>query len=219
MSTPSSSDGIASAVPIKFRAARAVRRALGIDREKRWNTQYANGGWKWLHNLDELAHHSVLAGYFARLKPGGSLLDVGCGTGAFQEQLRGCYSRYLGTDFAEPVSQASVNVDEFTNFEAADMNDFATAERFDAIVFNESMYYHHDTLAGMRRYEEFLAPEGIFLVSMHGKERNDDIWARLETRYRVLDAVTMQNSRGTKWTTKVLVLSGNSLLTLHPPTS
>jgi SAM-dependent methyltransferase len=207
-----------SAVPFAFRAARAVRRALGVDRATRWNTEYASGSWQRLRNLDELAHHAVLAGYFARLKPGGTLLDVGCGEGVFQEQLRGCYSRYVGTDFAEPVRQASVRCDPCTRFVEADMNDFTTSERFDAIVFNESIYYHHDPVAGLRRYEQFLAPDGVFLLSMHCKERNDALWSRLEERYQVLDAVTLQNRRGTKWTTKVLVLPGNSLLALHPAT-
>ena len=208
-----------TAPPLGFRMARAVRRTLGIDRERRWNTEYAEGGWKWLRNLDELAHHAVLAGYFARLKPGGTLLDVGCGEGVLHEQLRGCYSQYVGTDFAEPVRQALGKQDERTRFIAADMNDFSTTELFDAIVFNESIYYHHDPMVGMQRYENFLAPDGLFLVSMHGKERNDAIWAVLDQRYVTIDAVTMTNRRGTSWTTKVLALPGNTLIALHPDTA
>ncbi len=194
-----------SAVPLGFRLARAFRRVLKLDRETRWNSQYANGGWEWLRNLDELAHHCVLAGYFARLKPGGSLLDVGCGNGVFHAQLRGCYSRYHGIDFAAAVEQARLTGNDRSTYEVADMNDFSTDDRFDAIVFNESIYYHRDPRVGMRRYEEFLNPGGVFLVSMHEKERNALLWAALEERYAVLDAVTMQNLKGTQWTTKVLV--------------
>ena len=160
----------------------------------------------------------MLAGYFARLKPGGTLLDVGCGEGLFQEQLRGCYSRYVGTDFAEPVRQASVRQDDRTHFVEADMNDFTTSERFDAIVFNESIYYHHDPVAGLRRYEQFLAPDGVFLVSMHGKTKNDALWEELSARYVAIDSVTMQNCRGTSWTTKVLALPGSGMAEAHPPT-
>jgi len=204
-----------SALPFTARVARGLRRAVGMDRETRWNREYAQGGWEWLRNLDELAHHCVLAGYVAYLKPGGSVLDVGCGEGVFQEQLRGAEARYLGVDFEEPVKKAQHKVTATTRFAVADMNEFTTGERFDAIVFNESIYYLHDLMAGLQRYEQFLAPDGVMLISMHGKERNDALWAGIDARYTVLDAVTMQNARGIKWTTKALVPPGSSF-TLRP---
>jgi 2-polyprenyl-3-methyl-5-hydroxy-6-metoxy-1,4-benzoquinol methylase len=195
----------ASALPLAARVARGLRRAVGMDRETRWNREYAEGGWDWLRNLDELAHHCVLAGYVSYLKPGGSVLDVGCGEGVFQEQLRGAEGRYLGVDFEEAVKKAQHKITATTHFAVADMNEFTTTETFDVIVFNESIYYLHDLMAGLRRYEQFLAADGVLLISMHGKERNDALWAEIDARYTVLDAVTMQNARGIKWTTKALV--------------
>ncbi len=193
-----------SGASLRFRFARAFRKLLRLDRERRWNRQYAEGGWEWLRNLDELAHHAVLAAYFARLKPGGSVLDVGCGEGVFHEQLRGCYSRYLGIDFAAPIERAQTKVDASTRFVVADMNDFDTTERFDAVVFNESFYYHHDPRFAAAQYERFLAPEGVFLVSMASSPRIATLWDMLGERYRVLDEVTMHNAKGTQWITKVL---------------
>ena len=78
-------------------------------------------------------------------------------------------------------------------------------ERFDVIVFNESIYYLHDLMSGLARYEPFLADDGVILISMHGKERNDALWAQVDARYRQLDAVTLTNHRGIRWTTKALV--------------
>ena len=191
---------------LRFRFVRAVRRVLRIDRERRWNAQYAAGTWTRLRELDELAHHAVLAGYFARLKPGGSLLDVGCGEGVFHEQLRGCYSRYVGCDFAEAVRVANAKSDERTLFVTADMHDFTTSERFDAIVFNESLYYHHEPLQGLLRYAEFLLPDGVLLISMHRTERNDRLWAQFDAHFTVRDAVHLTNQQGVQWTTKVLMI-------------
>ena len=191
---------------LRFRFVRAVRRVLRIDRERRWNAQYAAGTWTRLRALDELAHHAVLAGYFARLKPGGSLLDVGCGEGVFHEQLRGCYSRYVGCDFAEAVRVANAKSDERTSFVVADMHDFATSERFDAIVFNESLYYHHEPLQGLQRFAEFLLPDGVLLISMHRTERNDRLWAQFDAHFTVCDAVQLTNQQGVQWTTKVLMV-------------
>lgn len=198
-----------TALPLTARVARGLRRAVGLDRESRWNREYAEGGWDWLRNLDELAHHCVLAGYVSYLKPGGSLLDVGCGEGVFQEQLRGAASRYLGIDFEEAVKKAQAKITTTTRFAVADMNEFTTTETFDVIVFNESIYYLHDLMAGLQRYEQFLAADGVVLISMHGKERNDALWAAIDGRYTVLDAVTMENRRGVRWTTKALVPPGS----------
>ncbi len=199
-----------AALPLGARLTRGVRRMLGVDRERRWNSEYAKGGWEWLRNLDELAHHCVLAGYVAYLKPGGAVLDVGCGEGVFQEQLRGAAGRYFGFDFEEPVRKASRKATETIQFAVADMNEFVADEQFDVIVFNESIYYLHDLMAGLLRYEQFLKPDGILLISMHGKERNEPLWAQIDARYSVLDAVTMVNRKGVKWTTKALVPPGGS---------
>ena len=196
---------LANAAPLGFRVMRAIRRALHIDRERRWNAEYSKGGWDWLRNLDELAHHAILAGYFRRLKPNGAVLDVGCGDGVLLDLIRGSYSRYLGIDFAAAIRLAEAHTDAQTAFQTADMNEFSTAERFDAIIFNESAYYHHNAVAGMRHYETMLASGGVFLISMHGKERNDAIWTLLDERYAVADAVTVRNQSGVTWTAKVLV--------------
>ena len=132
-------------------------------------------------------------------------LDIGCGEGVFQEQLRGAAGRYLGVDFEEPIRQAQHKVSDHVRFVVGDMNEFTTSERFDVIVFNESIYYLHDLMSGLARYEPFLADDGVILISMHGKERNDALWAQVDARYRQLDAVTLTNHRGIRWTTKALV--------------
>lgn len=199
-----------SALPLSARLARAVRRTLRMDRERRWNTEYATGGWDWLRNIDERAHHSVLAGYAAYLKPGGSLLDVGCGEGVFQEELRGAAGRYMGVDFEQAIQKAQHKVNATTRFVVGDMNEFTVAQKFDVIVFNESIYYLHDTLTGVQRYESMLAPDGVLLISMHGKERNDALWAALDARYTTLDRVTITNARDVRWTVKAMVPPGSS---------
>jgi SAM-dependent methyltransferase len=199
-----------SVMPLPARMARAVRRALGIDRESKWNRAYASGDWDWLRNLDEMAHHAVLAGYAATLKPDRRVLDMGCGTSRFHAQLRGCYREYVGVDFAEPVRQAALLANERTHFEAGDMNDYVPTGIFDLIVFNESLYYLVDTLGGLQRYERYLAPDGVLLISMYGKESNDAIWNKVQSRYVVLDSVMMTNRSGVSWTTEALVPPGST---------
>jgi 2-polyprenyl-3-methyl-5-hydroxy-6-metoxy-1,4-benzoquinol methylase len=187
-----------------FRLARAARRLLGIDRERRWNTQYASGGWDRLHNLDELAHHAVLAGYCTRLKPDGAILDVGCGDGLFHTHLNNRYGSYLGIDFEEPVRRASHKANDQTKFLAVDMHDFTTDARFDVIVFDESLSYHQNPVAGLLRYQTMLAAQGVFLISMHRTPKTDLLWTAFDEHFTVADAVTITNQKDVMWITKVL---------------
>jgi 2-polyprenyl-3-methyl-5-hydroxy-6-metoxy-1,4-benzoquinol methylase len=190
---------------LRFRAARAIRRFLHIDRERRWNSEYAAGDWSRLGILDELAHHSILAGYLRKLKPGGSVLDVGCGEGLLRVQLGDACGLYLGIDFAEPVRLAATHASATTRFEVADMHEFTTSARFDAIIFDESLYYYQDQVAGLRRYTAMLAPNGVLLLSMHRTARTADVWARIAEEFESLDEVVVTNRTDVSWTVKALV--------------
>lgn len=190
---------------IRFRITRAVRRLFRIDRERRWNAEYVAGDWSRLARLDELAHHAVLAGYLRNLKPGGSVLDVGCGEGLLRTQLGDACGLYLGIDFAEPIRLASAHATERTRFAIADMHDFTTIERFDAIIFDESLYYYKNQVAGLQRYTTMLAPQGVLLVSMHRTARTAVVWAQIAEQFDSLDDVEVTNRSGVAWTVKALI--------------
>jgi 2-polyprenyl-3-methyl-5-hydroxy-6-metoxy-1,4-benzoquinol methylase len=201
-----SNNGTVPSLSLRARTARAVRRLLGVDRERRWNREYAAGSWDWLARLDEMAHHAVVAGYVAHMKAGGTVLDMGCGEGLLLDHLRGAAGGYLGVDFREAVARAMVRRGtDGVRFLAADMNDFTTEERFDVVVFNESIYYLADGVQGLIRYDRFLKPGGVLLLSMHGHPRNDRLWVQVEEFYTVVDGVTITNKAGTTWRVKALV--------------
>lgn len=179
-----------------------------VRRRRRWNRQYAAGEWAWLARPGELARYSVLAGYALELKPGGALLDVGCGEGLLRERLHpAAFTQYVGIDFEEPIRRAAPRIDEHTRFVAADMNFFVPDVAFDVIVFNESLYLFRNVAEGLKRYETFLAPNGLFLVSMHGGPKTEAIWTLLRERYPVIDEVTIANRDGATWTCKALASS------------
>jgi SAM-dependent methyltransferase len=167
---------------------------------EKWNAQYAAGRWTAFDRLDELAHYSVLAGYALDLKPGGTLLDVGCGDGVLRGRLHpAAFSRYVGLDFAEAIARARHRADERTEFVVGDMCDFEPATTFDTIVFNESLYYAPDPLMQLRRYAGRLTADGLLLISTHLKPHTQHLWDQIGASFDVVDRTMVTNSRGTAW--------------------
>jgi SAM-dependent methyltransferase len=170
-----------------------------------WEEQYRKGGWEFMRRLDEVARYSVIAGFLHHLKPGGSVLDVGSGEGLLADHLRPFgYSRYLGVDLAETaIRQAAGRQDAKTAFAAADAESYQPPDRWDAIVFNECVYYFDDPVGSVRRYEAFLEEGGVFIVSTFRSRRADVIVKRLLETYRLLEETAVTNRKGT-WVVRVL---------------
>lgn len=170
-----------------------------------WEAQYRSGGWEFMRGLDEIARYSVIAGTLHHLKPGGSVLDVGAGEGLLADHLRPFgTSRYHGIDLSETaVQQAASRADANTTFAAADAESYTPPGRWDAIVFNECVYYFNDPLGTVQRYEACLEDGGLFVLSTFRSRRADVIVRRLLERYRLLEETAITNRKGT-WVVRVL---------------
>jgi len=177
-----------------------------------WETQYLNGDWDHLNKLEHVPLYSVLAGYFQFFKQGGSILDVGCGEGIFQERIGlNSYSKYVGIDISnEAIKSASYKEDEKTYFKRIDVNNFETTETFDIIVFSEILYYLGYTIIPkfMKKYESFLKKDGMFIISMMDNPNTNEIWRTLESMYPLIDKTEISNKSGHSWTCKVFFPTG-----------
>lgn len=179
---------------------RLLNRIRGRTPQSRWDKRWAEPAFYSEFPIGELAHYSVLAGYHKRLKPGGSLLDVGCGAGVFLDHLHAdSYSAYVGVDFPKAVERGQHLVGPRVSFAGSDLRDYSPTRKFDSIVFNEVLYYIDDPIAEVRRYEAFLEPSGVFLASMHRKEGSERMWERIEDSFGMIDLLTIQNRNGTGW--------------------
>lgn len=166
-----------------------------------WDAQYAQGEWDHLAGLSELAHYAVIVGYGTFLKPGGSVLDVGCGEGVLHTRwLPHGYSRYVGLDISEvAVQKLADRTDDRTEFLAADADTHTPDGRFDVIVFNESLYYLNDPMASLARYATALNPDGVIIVSMfQGSRRSRAIVGAVRREHHVVDS-TRTTQGATSW--------------------
>ena len=182
---------------LKWLVGRGRRPDSLLQSAQTWEAQYAAGRWDFLAQLSELARFSVLAGYICHLKPGGAVLDTGCGQGVLLRRLpASCYSKYVGIDVsASAISVAQEHGNECSTFLAADCEEYSPAEHFDVIVFNEVLCCLRDPLRTVERYVRSLNPGGLLLVSLCTAARGSaTVLGQLKRAYATVDEVRVVHS-------------------------
>ena len=171
-----------------------------------WEEQYTSGHWNYLHSLDELGRFSVMIGYLRTLKPDGAVLDIGCGEGLLFERMQQAGTQYLGID----ISSAAISKARSRGtgaFLCADAERFVPTEDYDAILFNESLYYFVDPIGAVVRYAAALRPGGIMIVSTFLRSRRGRAILRaLKRKFTVLDETSITHDTRV-WTCSVLAPS------------
>lgn len=144
-----------------------------------WEDQYRRGKWERLHDAQE--NTEWIAGRLARRNKGpdslSSILDVGCGEGALLESIvrTGASVRYTGIDIsATAIGRAKATLPS-GNFLVMDVEHPTLDGRYDAIVFNEILYYV-DATAALAAYRPFLNPGGSIVISMYRSWRTSLLW-------------------------------------------
>jgi len=168
-----------------------------------WDKQYGRGVWSFLNSIDELAHNSIIIGYLQFFNKMGSILDVGCGEGILQEKLyRIGYRSYTGLDISgEAIKKAKRKKYKQTEFIESTVDEFTTKKKFDAIVFNEILYYLENPLLIIKKYEQYLASGGIIVISMFSGSKSRSIWKKLALEYS-FDETSVANKKGNHWICK-----------------
>jgi SAM-dependent methyltransferase len=175
-----------------------------------WEKQYRDGVWSYLDEAGELARYGVVAAAVRRFRPGGTVLDLGCGEGLLADHLRpDGYRRYLGIDLSLTAvaaavrrapgragAQADRDAAPATRFAVADAEDWPLRGVFDAVVLNECLYYLRDPLAVARRALAALRPGGILVVSMFRTGRTGGLARLLARELPLLEEVVLSSGRG-----------------------
>jgi SAM-dependent methyltransferase len=163
------------------------------------NTEQARDGWARLRHVNELARYSVIQGFVQHFATDASVLDVGCGDGILQERLR--YGRYLGIElFADAVERAAAREDHRTRFVQADATSYVPEESFDAIIWNECLYYLENPVETVERYLRFLRPNGVMIVSMfYQTYATRRLFRLIDQRVERVASVRVSNDEGACW--------------------
>jgi SAM-dependent methyltransferase len=161
---------------------RGLLLAHGPKRIKRslWNAEFARGRWE---NLARTIG-DCLYPYLEQYGNGGSILDLGCGSGNTGTELAAnAYHDYTGVDISDVAIDKARKIaeedgrTEKNRYIQSDIFSYEPTQQFDVILFRDSIYYvPGPKVKGMLdRYSKFLKQGGVFIVRLwtaNGKYRS-----------------------------------------------
>jgi len=180
--------------------------------KEEWDASYIAGDWDYMRRSDELEHYKTILSEcyeFGGGRDGDAyILDVCCGEGILLDLLPSdWYTRYVGVDLSDvAIQRAKDKENEYVSFVREDVRHFQTSERFSIIVFNECLYYFQQPLALLKRYEHYLSPNGVIIISMYQEHSNqrEDLWNRIGASYVIENEHKIENSKGLIWIVKTV---------------
>lgn len=151
--------------------ARALLQRWGPRPLKRrlWDHEFSHGRWDGIAETPGDPVYEVIV----RHARGGSILDLGCGSGNTGCELpAGCCSAYLGVDVSGVALEAARRRSEacgrgsINRYVQADIATFSPGEQHDLILFRETIYYLPERRipAVLRRYSRCLRPGGVIVI-------------------------------------------------------
>lgn len=182
------------------------RHPVSVDK---WDTEYSEGDYiERLDTITHVAHHAIILGYLTYGAREPMILDIGCGHGRLLQLLAGIdYAEYLGVDWSkEGIEHARSLMIPRTRFEVADMNQWDTAQRFDAVVLNNCLSYADDPRAMFERTLAWLTADGRVIVAMYRGLGARYIWSGIMASQvdQVAACAVQDDGTGAVWDVKVL---------------
>ena len=178
----------------------------GLVSRANWDREYATGGWERLRSADELARYAAIVDLLHSMPKGGTVLDVGAGSGRLLELLGTTeFGGYLGIDLSEEALKqaASLGVPN-ASFAQSDAESFCPKQKFDAIIFNEVAYYLKRPAQVLERYERYLRPGGKLIVSMFACAPARWTWRQLDRSFDYVEQRHARNERNSVWDVRVV---------------
>lgn len=173
-----------------------------------WEQEFKDNKWDYLSDINQLSRYSIIVGYFNFWFEDGSILDLGCGQGLLLHRLNGInYKLYVGLDVSEEAVKRAANI--ATNkdkFVCSEISSYEPDQKFDMIVFNESLYYLGKPIEVIKKYKNFLSKDGKIIISMwDNNERNNKLWKDVDRSFKVVDGLRLQKiQRKSSWVIKVI---------------
>lgn len=177
---------------------RLVLRNTNLFKRIIWDYEYRSGDWDYIDYPP--------AGHFARIIEkhlrGGSILDLGCGTGKTISALS-TFSRYTGVDVS-PVAVGRGR-EAFSNrenvfFVAADIATWEDEQRYDVVLWSEVIYYfdRKKIVPVLNRYQGFVADGGVQIVQLYSKDQQAAVVELIRENFIVVAEHETEDQEGNR---------------------
>jgi 2-polyprenyl-3-methyl-5-hydroxy-6-metoxy-1,4-benzoquinol methylase len=177
----------------------------GVSNKQTWEREYAEGAWRGLGTGDDADRYAIILGHLLRRANPASLLDVGCGSGQLLQFVSHAkLAGYVGVDISEEaITQARDRGFDKATFCAGTAESYTPDRTFDVIVFNEVVFYLKDPRTVLERYQTYLEPAGLLLVSMLDCPFSLLLWHKLSRGF-VTRQRTQVSGGALSWTIRAL---------------
>jgi 2-polyprenyl-3-methyl-5-hydroxy-6-metoxy-1,4-benzoquinol methylase len=187
---------------ITGRIASFVKRKT--SQKYKFNLQYEQKKWEGMRDIADLGRYSIIVGFVRYYFKNPRILDLGCGEGILLEKFASTdYTHYTGIDFSDvAIDNARKMGCERADFAVGDLNKLSVDGTFDAIIYNESLYYLNRPQAAVSKLVKNVAAGGKFIFSMvdkRGHER-EGLWNELNEILKPVDKSKVTNANGDSWT-------------------
>jgi len=176
-----------------------------------WDLQYRLGMWDDLDTATGAQVVTLLEKYTA--KP--DILDLGCGKGINLHLTANRYHHYHGVDISNSsIQSARKHARPNTSFEVADILRYESAERYDAILLREVLYYipMQQITEFLRRTAGFLKPDGKIFIQLWDKNScTEYIDIIANVGFRVLEEQVAKRDNAPESTVIVLQMPPSSV--------
>ncbi len=157
-----------------------------------WNAEFSQARWDC---LDTTVGDCVYS-YIEKAATGGSILDLGCGSGSTANELSAnTYRDYTGVDISDvAIDKARKRTEkngraDKSRFFHSDISSYVPAQQFDVILFRDSIYYvaRPRIRPMLDRYSKYLNQGGVFIVRMDGGGKRGSIVEIIERNFDILE--------------------------------
>jgi trans-aconitate methyltransferase len=154
---------------------------------------YKSGCWDYFETEHSMEMVEVVEKYANK----GRVLDIGCGPGILASLLNSdSFEYYCGVDASpEAIARAQKRKNEKIDFEIGDIQNYKCRDKFDLIVFEESLYYvPFFRRQLLKRYAQQLQPGGVFVVTVAHPNRFRGMIKMIHKNFQIIEERFFSNS-------------------------